>query len=601
MDLIRTVKIIILAVALFLVFMVAKTAISGIIDNNRYGKTYKQGCEQLENREYENARSSFEKTRGYKDSDELILKCYYLEGQDYFAKGEYENAEKAYEQAGKYEDAEEKRLLSIYKDAERYEAEGNEDMAIKRFSEAGNYKDSMERVEKNKRAREKKKTLVVNYDVEEKTLDVPDSSDREHTFSALSTMSMSGNFDEPGQQKEFPFTAKYRGWYSFVVNWEKTTARKIGHKVLDKKRNEAGNWNNTELLESKQIYINEPGDYIFVLSADQAKAGDTFDTYLMLTKEEIDLCEYQIVHDSIEDAHQMREYWIDPMVSGTYRFEFSDMSKKLFMDGEIRDSSGKLVWSTLSWDFNPWGHDVYSSGYSREIELDKEENYKFYLFARGSMGSFTLKLYSPKETKDVSSYTTVNDELSFEGQKNKYTIIPENDGIHGFSIGTLYGNANLYIAIIDEYGNIVSDGITPSGGGYVCADMKEGKKYTILIEQKRNTSKYTLSIGKPGGKEDMTGYERVTDNIRFSGQKNQYTFRAPETGGYSLSVGPMNGDQKICITIVDSFDHKVLDRTYFTSGDRLKDKVNLDAGEEYTIFVTQERGLGAYTMLLVCN
>ena len=601
MDLIRTIKIIVLVVVLFFAVRAGKNAISGIIDNNRYGKTYEQGCEQLENVEYENARNSFEKTRGYKDSDELILKSYYLEGEDYFGKGEYELAEKAFEQAGEYKDAEEKRLLSIYTDAERYESEGNEDMAIKRFTDAGDYKDSADRIEKNKRTRDEKRTLVVEYDVGENKLEVPASSNREYTLSSLSKKSMSGTFSEPGQQEEFTFTAKNKGWYSVVVNSQKTTARNLSYKLFDKRRNEVNNWNPNELLGAKQIQINEPGDYTLAIAANNANAGDTFDTYLIFAKEEIDLCEYPIIHDSVEDVHQICEYRIHPAASGKYRFEFPNMSKNLLLDGEIRDSSGKLVWSTLSWDFNPWGHDVYHSGYSKEVELDQNETYKFYLFPRETTGSFTLKFHSAKEAKDISSYTVVNDEITFEGQQNKYTFTPEQSGIHGFSIGKLYGNASIFLTIIDDYDKKVSDVSISSDGGYICADLEEGREYTVLVKHRTNTSKYTLSIGKPAPKWDMTGYEKVCDTIRFSGQQNRYSFTAPETAGYSLSVGPMNGDQKICITIVDSYDHMVLGRTFFTSGDSLHDKVNLNGGEEYTIYVTQERALGPYTMVLKCD
>lgn len=593
MDPIRTLKIILLAAALIGAIIFGKKTISGIIEHNRYGKTYEQGCKQLEKGEYENARNSFEKTRGYKDSDTLILKSYYLEAEQYFGKGEYAKAEKAYEQAGTYMDAKEKRLLSIYKDAERYESEGNTEMAMKRFTDAGDYKDSAERAEKNRLALEEEKTFVVNYEIDERTLDMTASSEQEFTFSKMSVRSMNGTFSESGQELEFPFAAENGGWYSLVVNSGKTTAYGLTYKVLDKNGNEVKNWNSESLLDARQIRISEPGTYKLIAASNSAKAGDTFDAYWILAKTVIDLCKYPVVHDYIEDMHQLREYQIKPTISGKYTFEFPEMSNGMNMEGQIRNSAGKIISST-DW----WSHDLYKSGYSKEVELKGGETYTFYVFPMVKTGAFTLKFHNARETVDISSYTEINDEITYKDQQNKYTFTPKNSGGHCFSIGKLYGNSAVQLIITDDYDKTVAKEDIDSEGGSVRANLEEGKEYTVLVKQRTGTSKYTLSVGNPNPMVDISGFETVKDTMRFAGQENQYWLTPSDRGNYRLSVGPMNSNQQIMITIKDRFDHAVIKQVKFMSEDVLSEPLALDSVQEYTIYVTQVKGLGPYSIKL---
>ena len=113
-------------------------------------------------------------------------------------------------------------------------------------------------------------------------------------------------------------------------------------------------------------------------------------------------------------------------------------------------------------------------------------------------------------------------------------------------------------------------------GGSGLVSLEAGEQYAIMLGSADPCS-YRLVIGVPNAIRDISGQTTASDEIRFAGQNNRYTFTPSVSGCFSFDI---ESDGTIWIEIYDA-DGVCIDSDY--GGSR---PVTLEAGKQYSIILS---------------
>ena len=267
-----------------------------------------------------------------------------------------------------------------------------------------------------------------------------------------------------------------------------------------------------------------------------------------------------------------------PLTNGIFRVEAS-----YGVYWRITDSSNNRILG------NGTGFTVFSST-AENVTFSIGMQYTIRIQKSTSSGPCEIKVYAPNGTADITGNTEISDVLWFSSQERTFTYTPTVSGI--FLISSSY---SVYWRITDRHGNrLIGNGtgfsVTSTSSQNVAFTANE--QYIIILQKSSSSGNYKLTIDQPNPVADITGKQKVYDNMRFSGQVNVYTFTPKTTGSYSLTAS-----LNVYWRITDSFDNRLIGSgTGFTITSNSSQSVTLTAGEQYTIMLQKSSSNGSYTL-----
>lgn len=106
--------------------------------------------------------------------------------------------------------------------------------------------------------------------------------------------------------------------------------------------------------------------------------------------------------------------------------------------------------------------------------------------------------------------------------------------------------------------------------------------------------KNRLNVNSHKGSINITNYNVVKDRITYTNQENYYTFTAPRSGTYSLTLDGIKASAKVRVLVTDSLGYKVID---FRGVQNMSQPIGeLEKGKTYTICAMQYYDTCDYTL-----
>lgn len=289
---------------------------------------------------------------------------------------------------------------------------------------------------------------------------------------------------------------------------------------------------------------------------------------------------------SVSDDGQKNDHSFTPTVSGTYRFEFTDIADGVDFRLWICNSNGDSIKSDYDMD----------SGDGITISLDAGSTYIIRVGQYRSYGSYTLIIGEQKLTIDISNLTKISDSVQYVDQENNYLFSPSVSGTYRFEFANVPDGTDLRLYIFNSgWETIKSDYDMDSGDG-LTVSLEAGKSYYIRTKQYRNVGSYSLTIGKQKDIVDVTSYTMLSDSIQYTDQRNSYKFMASVTGTYRFEFTNVPEGTDLRLYVYNSGWETIKSDYDMDSGDGLT--VSLNEGQEVYITVAQYRSTGLYSLIL---
>lgn len=290
------------------------------------------------------------------------------------------------------------------------------------------------------------------------------------------------------------------------------------------------------------------------------------------------------INDSIFENNSYNDYPFSPAVSGTYRFEFSNVPDGTDFTLYILNSAGERKEYASYCD----------NGSGITTSLSSKKNYTIRVAQQCETGSYTLNIGQQKKTSDISSYTAVSDSIQYTDQKNNYSFSPQSDGLYRFEFSDVPDGTDYELYVYNSGWEELERVIDVDNNGGISINLSSKKTYYISVVQYRSTGSYTLNIGHKKSLVTATGYTAISDSIQYTDQENDYAFIPSVSGTHRFEFSNVpNGTDLRLIIYNSGWEEKA--RIYDAdNGDGIT--ISLTKGKTYYIRVKHYRGNGAYTL-----
>ena len=301
---------------------------------------------------------------------------------------------------------------------------------------------------------------------------------------------------------------------------------------------------------------------------------DTFNVPGIFVGDTITILEEPVVtfsgYSSNSDDKQVFSYTAPR--DGRYRFDFEEVNANASIRVIVTDSTGDRILDKYT-----------SGGYANLIA---NETYEVQVRNSSGESGYILKVGVQKPTIDITTVTTINDQVSFRDQKNCYTFTPSVDGRYRFDLTETNANVGFRLMMWDRLDNNIMD--TYSEGDYVT--LEAGETYSIQVRQDSGLGSYKMVIGYQKETVDISNYDVIADSLTFSDQKNVYIFTPTYSGTVSLTIGDYNSSCSMRLMAWDEFENNILD-TYNEHG-----TISVEANKTYESQVRQGSGCCSYSL-----
>lgn len=335
----------------------------------------------------------------------------------------------------------------------------------------------------------------------------------------------------------------------------------------------------------------------FRVQVQQYKGLDSYTLSIGNQKETLDITGYTVVKDSVEFKEQRNIYLFTPPITGSYRFEISDLT----------EGSGRKV-SLLV--YNSGGGEEASTSYGimngdglTIRDMQAGETYQIQVRQYSGYDSYNLNIGYQKDSVDISGYNIVTDSIQYRNQNNVYFFTPTVTGRYRFEISNLTkGSSNeVKLYVLNSRGG--KEGSTDygirNGGGLTIGDMQAGETYQIQVCQYSGYDMYSLNIGLQKETADISGYSSVSDSIQYTDQRNVYTFTPSSSGKYRFEIqGLTDGsNNEVKIFVFNSRGGEEGSTFYGISNGQGLEIADLQAGETYQVQVRYYSGYDSYKLI----
>ena len=281
---------------------------------------------------------------------------------------------------------------------------------------------------------------------------------------------------------------------------------------------------------------------------------------------------------------QSNDYEYIPPLSGTYRFEFSNVPNGTDFRLRIYNSGWEQIEVNSDLDN---GDGITKSLTAGEKYYIRVEQYRAY-------GAYTLNVGQKKETIDITNYTAVSDSIQYTNQENDYLYVAKNDGTYRFEFSNVPNGTDLRLRIYNSGWEQIEVNSDLDNGDGITKFLTAGEIYYIRVEQYREIGAYTLNIGSQKEIVDLSNYTAVSDSIQYTSQTNDYSYVAETDGAYRFEFSNVPNGTDLRLRIYNSGWEQIEVNSDLDNGDGITE--SLMTGEMYYIRVEQYREYGSYTL-----
>ncbi len=286
----------------------------------------------------------------------------------------------------------------------------------------------------------------------------------------------------------------------------------------------------------------------------------------------------------IVSKDQIIEYEYIPTISGTYRFEFSDVPNGTDLILGIYNSGKKKIIRYSDLD----------NGDGITYSLNAGEKYYICVGQYNNFGTYVLNVGQKKEIFDISNYTTIFDSIQYTHQENDYLYIPQYEGTHRFEFSNVPNGTDLRLTLFNSgWEKIISYSDLDNGGG-ITYFLTPEEYYYIRVTQYSGSGSYTLNIGFQKEIRNISDYNSISDSIQYKDQTNSYSYTAEYDGTHRFEFSDVPNGMDLRLTLFNSGWEKIIGYSDLDNGDGIT--YQLTAGEIYYISVAQYKEVGSYIL-----
>ena len=280
----------------------------------------------------------------------------------------------------------------------------------------------------------------------------------------------------------------------------------------------------------------------------------------------------QVFQGSITEENEKNSHSFFAPTDGLYFFDLK--APYDYLRVKVKDSSGDTIMEDTSG--------------GRSVKLKGGNTYEIIVQFRGGYSSYTLTVGIPKPSTDISGATTINDQISFEEQRNVYYYTASKTGRYRLDLLDTKSSEMFRLLVWDSNDKNLAE--STSGGTDV--SFSQGQTYRIEVQHRSDFGRYSLQLMIPKDTKDISGCSIVKDSIEFENQRNNYYFIPPYTGLYRFSIQEINANCSVSILIWDEYDITLLERG--SDGGC----VMLEAGKTYRVQIRYVSGYSSYALAI---
>ena len=269
-----------------------------------------------------------------------------------------------------------------------------------------------------------------------------------------------------------------------------------------------------------------------------------------------------------------REYYFEATNNGIHRISLLDRTSNINVRMDIYDANGNRVESRD----NTVAINVNGTGRFRIVLRTESE----------TECGYTLKINRPDPVVTVKDLTkSIHGAIRFESQQNQYLVTTPRPGVYRFDCTNRTNGINVKLRVYDSNNERRLDA---TNGGH--CELEANVLYTVIVEYVGDVCEYDLVISMPNPVLDISGKTQISDEIRFVGQSNQYTYTAAVDGEYRFECTDRTDGHNVALWLFDSNGERVI-RDATNSGNAV-----LTKGSKYTVYVDYRQDFCTYNLVI---
>lgn len=396
-----------------------------------------------------------------------------------------------------------------------------------------------------------------------------------------------GNITSDNQEDIYSFVAPYTGRYrADLSNVQYGTALELYiYNSLGEKVSYDSYCGNEEGITAKDLIAGET----YTVKVGQENGYTSYRLTLAMQKAPVDITGYTQISDSIVFTDQRNVYYFTPATTGRYRFDITG----LFAGTDVQLYVFNKLGETVSYDTyikNGEGITVKDMQAGETYEVQVRQDYDF--------GTYTLNIGYQKSMTDITEYTTVNDSIEYEDQRNVYSFTVPVTGRFRFDVTDMMNDCSVELYVFNQLGETVGyDTYITNEEGFTLKDLQAGETYEIQIRYSYGFSDYSLQIGKQKNTEVIDEDSVIHDSVEYTDQRNVYSFTRSSNSEICLNISGLEANTAVELYVFSDLDETVAYDTYCYNGESIYiDEGSL--GDHFEVQVRQCEGYGDYVLTL---
>ena len=337
-------------------------------------------------------------------------------------------------------------------------------------------------------------------EIRKRKLEIPkiEKEDWEHAVQDGETVSMkkerigtrSGNMETKGQRDIYLVTPPVDGTYRLETEQMKKNASVvISVQSLSGQKTER----EKECKNAESVTLQLKAGETYFITVEQKKEFGTYQIDICYEKTEKDISGYTEIQDSMEYKNQCNRYTLETDTDGRYRIEIDGAKENASFSVTVKDQNETVLYEQ---DEMKNGQGITADGWIAG------ERYTIEVMQKTGIGDYKLKIGAQKEKQDISHARTIEDQMEFEDQINRYYFSPEESGSYVIRLNETGTDQHVNMTVFDSSGNAAATGsMLTQDDSLLLKNVKAKGQYEIQIQQETGYDTYQLSIEKEVPKE----------------------------------------------------------------------------------------------------